>query len=500
MEVCRAPAKRRRLGRWDEGSGEDREEEDSTVCCSDEEEGEWERCEAENRNRRDANGPCTEEVAECFGREALWTDMWNKAKEVSELLGITESQAVLLLKVTCWDVERLLEEYLHHAERLCEKAGLPPPAENNRECVSSEVRQNFACDICANEGDLAASSLPCQHLYCDECWQTYLHLKVAQGELAVSCPHYSCSRRCTPQFFWRICSKSVFRKYEHFLLNAYVEETRSLMWCPSPGCGLVVHPTGNQKFAQCTKGHTFCTYCREEFHAPASCDVVKEWNQKCQDDTETAHWLVANTKNCPNCSCIIEKDGGCNHMRCSKCKHEFCWVCMGDWVLHTDNYMCNRYDPGQAKTDKYKVKNAKGILNRYLFYYHRFMNHWQSLRLDKKTRARAELKMSQYAELSSGSLWADFSFIGEAVEKLLKCRQTLKWTYVFAWKMEEDSPGRALFCYLQENLEIKTELLSGMLERSISDLMQEGVRCRIMDLAQVTYRARLKLLEGISSG
>lgn len=106
--------------------------------------------------------------------------------------------------------------------------------------------------------------------------------------------------------------------------------------------------------------------------------------------------------------------------------------------------------------------------------------------------------MSQYAELSNGSLWSDFSFIGEAVEKLLQCRQTLKWTYVFAWQMEEDNPGRALFCYLQENLEIKTELLSGLLERSISDMMQESVRGRIMDLAQVTYQARFKLLDGIS--
>lgn len=493
MDESKATWKRRKVEQWDKEQQMQGREEDGRK--------EWERLEFTCRKPCEPSGTNGwDGKVECFDRNELWCKMWKSAKDVSELLGINESQAILMLKATCWDEEKLLDQYLLRAEQLCEKAGLPPPTGHTDEYLCSKGKKMFVCVICANAGELLVSSLSCQHFYCNDCWQTYLNMKVKEGETAVSCPHFSCSRRCTPKFFQQLCTKDTFQKYEHFLLNAYVEETSWLMWCPFPGCGLVVHPKTSQKFAQCTKGHAFCTCCKEEFHAPATCDVVKEWNQKCQDDTETAHWLVANTKNCPNCSCTIEKDGGCNHMKCYKCKHEFCWVCMGDWVLHTDNYTCNRYDPGQAKTDNYKVKNAKGILNRYLFYYHRFMNHWQSLRLDKKTRARAELKMSQYAELSNGSLWSDFSFIGEAVEKLLKCRQTLKWTYVFAWKMEEDSPGRALFCYLQENLEIKTELLSGLLERSIADMMKESVRGRIMDLAQVTYQARFKLLDGISCG
>ena len=64
---------------------------------------------------------------------------------------------------------------------------------------------------------------------------------------------------------------------------------------------------------------------------------MKKWDQKCKDDSETANWLNANTKDCiaypspcglvgslsssspctlagPKCHTAIEKNGGCNHM------------------------------------------------------------------------------------------------------------------------------------------------------------------------------------------
>ena len=49
--------------------------------------------------------------------------------------------------------------------------------------------------------------------------------------------------------------------------------------------------------------------------------------------SETANWILANTKKCPMCNSRIEKNQGCNHMNCKICKHEFCWICMGiDWL------------------------------------------------------------------------------------------------------------------------------------------------------------------------
>ena len=74
---------------------------------------------------------------------------------------------------------------------------------------------------------------------------------------------------------------------------------------------------------KCSLDHKFCFGCGLDVdHQPAICPIVKLWLKKCADDSETANWIQANTKECPKCQATIEKNGGCNHMTCKKCKYE----------------------------------------------------------------------------------------------------------------------------------------------------------------------------------
>lgn len=57
--------------------------------------------------------------------------------------------------------------------------------------------------------------------------------------------------------------------------------------------------------------------------------MVKDWWRKKEEDSATATWISSYTKDCPKCQSPIEKNGGCNHMWCKQCRHEFCWVCLG---------------------------------------------------------------------------------------------------------------------------------------------------------------------------
>lgn len=100
-----------------------------------------------------------------------------------------------------------------------------------------------------------------------------------------------------------------------------MDDKPNLRWCPAPNCEYAVDcavlpaqlhtivPSVN-----CRCGHNFCFGCGFSEHQPCPCSLVKKWLKKCEDDSETANWISANTKECPKCVSTIEKNGGCNHM------------------------------------------------------------------------------------------------------------------------------------------------------------------------------------------
>ncbi|KAL2265816.1 hypothetical protein VTJ83DRAFT_6916 [Remersonia thermophila] len=61
---------------------------------------------------------------------------------------------------------------------------------------------------------------------------------------------------------------------------------------------------------------------------------LKELAKRKKKEEEASEKTVKKTtKPCPGCKAPIEKNNGCQHMTCSKCKHEFCWDCMADYKM-----------------------------------------------------------------------------------------------------------------------------------------------------------------------
>lgn len=278
---------------------------------------------------------------------------------------------------------------------------------------------------------------------CKECYTNFVETKLGDGEARrIGCMQNDCSVVLDEKTVEILLDDEKRAKYSSLLDRTYVDDNPWLRWCPAPDCQNAVECQVPDRMLEsviptviCACGNVFCFGCSREDHRPANCLVVKKWAKKCADDSETANWISTNTKECPKCHSTIEKNGGCNHMTCKKCRHEFCWVCMGPWSEHGQAYYnCNRFND----SDKPDHSKQRLSLERYLHYYNRFANHEQSIRLEQELYARIERKMDELQQNSSLS-WIEAQFLAKAVETLSVCRTTLKWTYAMAFYLAKNN-------------------------------------------------------------
>jgi len=348
------------------------------------------------------------------------------------------------------------------------------------------------------------SGLPCGHRFCGICWSEYLTTKIMDEGMGqtISCAAHGCSILVDDETVTRLVTEPrVRQRYQHLITNSFVECNRCLSWCPSPDCGLAVKVSyPDVRPVTCRCGQRFCFSCSEVWHDPVRCHLIKKWLKKCDDDSETFNWISANTKECPKCNCTIEKDGGCNHMVCKNqsCRADFCWVCLGSWEPHGSSwYSCNRYDEDEAKTARDAQEKSRSVLNRYLFYCNRYMNHMHSLKFENKLYASVKEKMEEMQQHNMS--WIEVQFLKKAVDILCQCRVTLMYTYVFAYYLRKNNQS-TIFEENQKDLERCTEMLSEYLERDITQENLVDIKQKVQDKYRYCEGRRKCLLEHVHEG
>ncbi|CAM1504241.1 Fc.00g018320.m01.CDS01 [Cosmosporella sp. VM-42] len=421
--------------------------------------------------------------------------------EVNMILAMRKEDAAILLRYFRWNKERLLEDYMDRPDKVLESAGL---AENLSILPKLEAVPGFVCDICCeDEEGLESFGMRCGHRYCVDCYRHYLTQKIREeGEAArIQCPADGCGRILDSRSLDLLVTPELTDRY-HILLNrTYVEDKDIFKWCPAPDCPNAIECAVKKKdldkivpTVECKCGYRFCFGCPNPDHQPAQCELVKRWLKKCADDSETANWISANTKECPKCNSTIEKNGGCNHMTCRKCKYEFCWMCMGLWSEHgTSWYNCNRYEEKSGSEARDAQAKSRTSLERYLHYYNRYANHEQSAKLDKDIAQKTEKKMVQL-QTASGMSWIEVQYLNSASQALQTCRQTLKWTYAFAFYLAKNNLTE-IFEDNQKDLEMAVENLSAMFEMPIQELSDPKLKVDIMDKTSYCNKRRVILLE-----
>lgn len=412
------------------------------------------------------------------------------------------------------------------------------------------------CRICYDD-TTSTFSMGCGHKFCRPCYSEYLSSQINDGQTCIiaHCPEFKCSQMVTSAVFHNllkdrlatpkldpsisgppasstqtsnspthsnavsnttlgnnthiVSTPSLTRKvstkviklvdqYDTFFVRNFIETCKNMKYCPAPGCEKVAVGSGVTT-VRCHCGHPFCMRCGEEAHEPASCTQLAEWTEKCGNESETANWILANTRKCPACNARIEKNQGCNHMTCRMCKHDFCWICMGNWADHGQNtggfYKCNRFMPAEVKSIISAIDKAKAELDRYLHYYQRYHGHDSALKFAAAQRAQAEARMVEQQEAQKSS-WIDVQFLKQAAEQVIDCRRVLKYTYVLGYFLKDGSVEKQLFEHHQEMLEKNTEKLQEYTEKPLDQID----RTQVVNLTRVTEKFMTSLLASMTGG
>lgn len=326
---------------------------------------------------------------------------------------------------------------------------------NSLSSISTQVQSQYRrmCPVCASsQPSDKFYSLACGHSFCKDCWTIYFETQIFQGiSIQIGCMAQKCNVRVPEDLVLTLVTRPVMRdKYQQFAFKDYVKSHPELRFCPGPNCQIIVQSSEiSAKRAICKVCHTgFCFKCGMDYHAPTDCQIIKKWLTKCADDSETANYISAHTKDCPKCHICIEKNGGCNHMQCFNCKHDFCWMCLGDWKTHgSEYYECSRYKDNPNIANESVHVQAREALKKYLHYYERWENHSKSLKLEQQTIDRLRQRINSKVMNGSGT-WIDWQYLFNAAALLAKCRYTLQYTYPYAYYMEGGS-RKNLFEYQQ---------------------------------------------------
>eukprot|EP00040_Diaphanoeca_grandis_P013319 m.67350 g.67350 ORF g.67350 m.67350 type:complete len:521 (+) comp23799_c0_seq2:145-1707(+) len=435
-------------------------------------------------------------------------------EEINAIFQIPPQTARNLLHHFNWDKERLLERYYGasdidalYKEAHCVNPSVEAQQQLEKANATTSKDEEPVCDIClCNYADSKFSKVNCcGSAFCNECWGGHLETQIVDlGKAYIACPAMDCDKLIDELTVTKlITDKKTLSKYQTAIARVFVQGNKRVKFCPAPNCEHAIRVSSVAAFpVTCKCGHKFCFKCCQPPHDPVRCEMLHFWLKKCEDDSETSNWIAANTKECPKCRATIEKNGGCNHMTCnnSSCKYDFCWFCLGPWEPHGSSwYNCNKFDDKDSVAARDAESQSRATLERYLFYFNRYANHMNSIKLEAKLKEIVEMKMNDIQK-STGMSWIEVQFLAKAVETLRRCRTVLMYTYVFAFFLNKNTECN-IFEDNQKNLELSVETLSGYLEREqLAMKSVDELRQKVLDKSKYCESRRQVLLDHVNEG
>ncbi len=191
------------------------------------------------------------------------------------------------------------------------------------------------CLICFDQTPFMLE-LPCGCRLCHDCFfnwcKSYCEDNIYSSDLRLPCPFEYCRSPIPPSAFVPLLGPRRAGEINALLLQNYITQHRDVKRCPRPGCNFAGVAGALPEGCECY----ICNKCGQSWldEESGSLGEAMRWvrelrTRKNELLSNLAKIVIGNY--CPNCSVHIEKDGGCSHVVCSKCKHEFCWYCLDSY-------------------------------------------------------------------------------------------------------------------------------------------------------------------------
>ncbi|GES82806.1 hypothetical protein GLOIN_2v1661741 [Rhizophagus clarus] len=203
----------------------------------------------------------------------------------------------------------------------------------------SDISDMFNCIICyeSKDCDFRNITSTCSHqaVVCEKCVNEHIKSRINEKQIFnIPCPTSGCNKIMERHDIKNFSSKEVFENYDELIFKISIQRIPEFRWCKAPcGAGQIHIGKGDTPVMICEScGVESCYNHDVIWHMDQTCKEYYMNNKK--SDSITNNYISRETKGCPGCSIPIVKNGGCDHISCAKCGHQFCWLCLRQHPFH----------------------------------------------------------------------------------------------------------------------------------------------------------------------